>query len=418
MHSNRKIIFQIASTYLVSKKKQTITTVLTVTFGIAIFIFMISVVTGINTLLEQVMIDNTPHVYLYKEVKASQNSLIDKRFTSSMNMVHHVKPVYTSPNLRDGFEIMELLRKNPDVYGVAPAVGTQVFYEFGTSRFNGNIMGIDIKAEDKLYQLGKKIVAGDMQKINTVSNGIIMGSGLAKNLNIRLDDRVDITTSDGHSLTLTVVAIFKTGLAARDNFNSYASLRTVQKILGQGKGYITGIKVNLKNLQQAKQVAAAYEQQFRYKAEDWQTANMGVIAAGKMREMVVYIVVIAILLVAGFSIFGILNMTIQERMKEIAVLKATGFSSTDIRNIFLYQSIFVGVIGGLLGMGIGFLMAHAMSKVPFKQEDFLNVDHYPVVFYSSFYIFAFLFGLLACLISGYFPSRKAGKIDPIAIIRG
>jgi len=122
--------------------------------------------------------------------------------------------------------------------------------------------------------------------------------------------------------------------------------------------------------------------------------------------------------VAGFGIYNILNMTIMNKMKDIAILKAMGFSGTDVKQIFMIQSIVIGFIGSLMGLGIGFLLSYLISRAPFDGGDIISINHIPVNFKLKYYIVGIVFGVVTTAIAGYMPSRKAAKLDPIEILRG
>jgi lipoprotein-releasing system permease protein len=293
-----------------------------------------------------------------------------------------------------------------------------VFYNYGPVQLNGTISGVDIMEEDKLFNLRTKIKTGRLEDLLASSEGIIMGTGLAKKLNAQTGNRVVITTPQGFTMTLKIVGTFQMGLGAIDNVKAYANIATVQKILQKDQGYITDINIKLKDINQAKEMAVDLQQMYGYKAEDWETANATFLTGSIIRNILTYSVSITLLIVAGFGIYNILNMTIYNKMKDIAILKATGFAAADVRNIFLIQSMVIGLIGSTLGLIIGFGLSYLVSQVPFNGGDFISIDTLPVNFNPKFYIIGIVFGVGTTALAGYLPSRNAGKVDPIEIIRG
>jgi lipoprotein-releasing system permease protein len=227
-----------------------------------------------------------------------------------------------------------------------------------------------------------------------------------------------ITTPQGYTLTLKIVGTFQMGLGAIDNVRSYANISTAQAILQKAPGYITDINVKLKDLHQARFIAGELQKSFRYKAEDWETANSTFLTGNKIRNIITYSVSITLLVVAGFGIYNILNMTIHNKMKDIAILKATGFSGNDVRQIFMIQSLVIGLVGSLAGLLIGFGLSVLISIASFPGGDFISLDHFPVQFNPRFYLIGIVFGVSTTAIAGYMPSRKAAGVDPIEILRG
>jgi len=125
-----------------------------------------------------------------------------------------------------------------------------------------------------------------------------------------------------------------------------------------------------------------------------------------------------LLIVAGFGIYNILNMTIYNKMKDIAILKAMGFAGADVKNIFMIQSLVIGFLGGIAGLLIGYGLSYLISTAPFNGGDIISLDHFPVNFDPRYYVTGIVFGVTTTAVAGYMPSRKASKVDPIEILRG
>jgi lipoprotein-releasing system permease protein len=157
---------------------------------------------------------------------------------------------------------------------------------------------------------------------------------------------------------------------------------------------------------------------FGYRAEDWETANATFLTGSIIRNILTYSVTVTLLVVAGFGIYNILNMTIHNKMKDIAILKAMGFSGRDVKFIFLIQSIVIGFLGSIGGLMIGFGLSYLISQAPFDGGDFISLDHLPVNFKPRYYVGGIVFGVITTALAGFMPSRKAAKMDPIEILRG
>jgi lipoprotein-releasing system permease protein len=412
------LTFEIAKTHLISKPKQTIIAMLGVTFGIGMFIAMVSLMTGLNNFTEELTMTSSPDIHIYHDVTEGRPSIIDEVNTGGVNIVHHQKPKNETPKLRNAFQIAELIRKDSRVTGVAPSISSQVFYNYGPVQLNGTILGVDIMEENKLFNLREKMKEGRIEDLKANHDGIIMGRGLARKLNVRSGDRVVITTPRGHTMTLKVVGIFQMGLGAVDNVRSYANLSTVQTILQQDHFYITDINIKLMDLHEANRIAPHYQKVFHYKSEDWETANATFLTGNIIRNILTYSVSITLLIVAGFGIYNILNMTIHNKMKDIAILKAMGFAGKDVKRIFMIQSLVIGLFGSVMGLVIGYVLSVLISKAPFNGGDFISLDHLPVNFDPKYYVIGIVFGVATTALAGYMPSRKAAHIDPIEILRG
>lgn len=389
-----------------------------VTFGIGMFIAMISMMTGLNNLTEDLAMTSSPDIRIYHDITTERSSIIEEVNQGGINRIHHQKPKNESLKVRGAMQIAERIRLHPDVKGVSVLLNSQVFYNYGPVQLNGTISGVDILEEDKLFDLKSKMKEGRIENLITNQDGIIMGTGLAKKLSVHTGDRVVMTTPQGFTKTLKVVGLFQMGIGAVDNVKSYANISMVQTILQKEKSYLTDVNIKLFDFKKAKAIAPGFQQTYGYKAEDWETANATMLLGVIIRNILTYSVSITLLIVAGFGIYNILSITIHNKMKDIAILKAMGFSGKDVKQIFMVQSLVIGFLGSLLGLMIGFLLSVLISKAPFDGGDFLSIDHLPVNFDSTYYAIGIVFGVLTTALAGYLPSRKAANIDPIEILRG
>ena len=107
-----------------------------------------------------------------------------------------------------------------------------------------------------------------------------------------------------------------------------------------------------------------------------------------------------------------------EKMDSIAILKATGFSGSDVNKIFITIALSIGIFGGALGLLFGFGLSALIDQIPFNTASLPTVKTYPINYNPQFYMIGGIFSLVTTYMAGYFPSRKASKIDPVVIIRG
>jgi lipoprotein-releasing system permease protein len=413
-----RLVFEISQTHLISKPKQTIVAMLGVTFGIGMFIALVGLMTGLNDFTEEVTMTSSPDIHIFNDITEERPSLLEQVNRGGLNVVHHQKPKQETAKLRNALQIVETLREDPRIFGVAPTLSSQVFYNYGPVQLNGVILGVDILEEDKLFELRARLKSGNLEDLKTSPDGILVGTGLAKKLSVVVGDRVVITTPQGYTMTLRIMGTFQMGIGAVDNVRAYANISTVQSILQQDHTYITDINIKMKDRYQAKLVAPEYQQMFNYKSEDWETANATFLTGVIIRNVITYSVSITLLIVAGFGIYNILTMTIYSKMKDIAILKAMGFAGRDVKLIFMIQSLVIGFIGSVIGLMIGYTLSYLISKAPFDGGDAVSLDHFPVNFDIKYYIIGIVFGVVTTAFAGYMPSRKAARVDPIEIIRG
>ncbi len=417
---NYKLIFSIAKSLLLARWKQTLVAAIGVTFSITMFITLLSFMTGLNKLLDGLILNRTPHVRLYNDIKPSNEQPVNTAVTykNYYNFIRSVKSSSSRQEIYNSGAVMQSLVQDERIAGIAPKIIAQVFFNDGTIDITGLINGIDVDAESKLFYFNDYIIDGDGQDIKNVPNSIVLGKGLAEKLLANPGDMVQITTSKGEIFQLKVVAIFQSGILEFDKTLSYASINTTQKILGKANNYITDIQVKLKDINKAPALAKEYAQLYGADAEDIQTANSQFETGSSIRTLISYAVGITLLIVAGFGIYNILNMMIYEKMDSIAILKATGFSGSDVKKIFLVIALTIGFFGGMLGLLFGFLLSSVIDNIPFNTAALPTITTYPINYNPVYYFIGFSFSLITTYLAGFFPAKKASKVDPVIIIRG
>lgn len=415
-----KLIFSIAKSLLLARWKQTLVAAIGVTFSITMFITLLSFMTGLNKLLDGLILNRTPHVRLYNDIKPSNEQPVNTAVTykNYYNFIRSVKSSSSRQEIYNSGAVMQSLVQDERIAGIAPKIIAQVFFNDGTIDITGLINGIDVDAESKLFYFNDYIIDGDGQDIKNVPNSIVLGKGLAEKLLANPGDMVQITTAKGEIFQLKVVAIFQSGILEFDKTLSYASINTTQKILGKANNYITDIQVKLKDINKAPALAKEYAQLYGADAEDIQTANSQFETGSSIRTLISYAVGITLLIVAGFGIYNILNMMIYEKMDSIAILKASGFSGSDVKKIFLVIALTIGFFGGMLGLLFGFLLSSVIDNIPFNTAALPTITTYPINYNPVYYFIGFSFSLITTYLAGFFPAKKASKVDPVIIIRG
>ena len=222
-------------------------------------------------------------------------------------------------------------------------------------------------------------------------------------------------TSDGISKSFKIVGLIETGANIADRTKALVSIQTARQLFSKNKSYATEVMVNINDYNNAQVVAGQIDQLTHYKVEAWQDGNAQLDSANILRDLIAISVSLTILIVAGFGIYNIMNMTVNEKIKEIAILNAMGFNSKDVTEIFLAQSIVIGLAGGFIGMIMGNIIVRIIDNVPFEMGILTTL---PMNYSASDYILAFCFGIIITLLAGFLPARKASKLDPVEILRG
>lgn len=421
-----RLLLSIAVTILRAKLKQSIVAAVGVMFSITMFVALLGFMNGLNDMLDGLILNRTPHVRLYNELKASTEQPIARTWAqhvgtdhpSTHHFIRSVKPKSELQKLRNATGIMRTLEKDPRVLAVSPRLVAQVFFNVGTTDLNAQVSGIAVDQEVRYYMFSDYLVHGEARDLATGNNAVVLGKGLADMMEAKLGDVVQVTTATGDRALLRVSGIFQSGIAEYDKVQCYASIKTVQELLGQPSSYYTDINVKLKDILLAPAMARELAQRFDVDAVDIQTANAQFETGSNVRSIISYAVGVVLLIVAGFGIYNILNMLIYEKLDSIAILKATGFSGGDVRRIFLALSMVIGIVGAVGGLLFGFALQNIIDNVPFVTQALPTVTTFPIDYDPKYYIIAITFALITTWIAGWFPARKAAQVDPVEIIRG
>jgi lipoprotein-releasing system permease protein len=193
-------------------------------------------------------------------------------------------------------------------------------------------------------------------------------------------------------------------------------LKTAQ-ILEKQTGIVNEIRVRTRDPMEARLISERIGEQTGYKAISWQEAQEDLLSAITLRNVLMYTIVGAILLVASFGTYNIISTITHEKTRDIAVLKSLGFMDGTIRAIFIVEAFLVGFVGAALGWLLGYLLTRGLASLEFKTP-FSDYSHLPVLYSVKHYVLATSVALASSFVAGYFPARSAARLNPVDIIRG
>ncbi|MEW7289278.1 ABC transporter permease [Aquimarina sp. 2304DJ70-9] len=392
----------IAFQYLLARKKQSFLATIGVMLGVTTFIVMINFMTGVNDFLDDAVFNGSPDIIISaKQKKLPSNQL----FGVSINSLDKVE------------KIDHLLSKEENIQSFARQIISPAILVSENKQLPGSINGVFPSSEKEMVDLERRLIEGKGFDSLTEENAILLGISLAKKLQVSVGDQLKMILPNGKSMRLKVAGIFSFGITTIDNVRTYFPAKTLQNLLGQNNA-VTHVHIKLKDRDDVGLKTELSQHLDTITIEDWKDANKTIVIGNKVRDILTWSVSFALLLVAGFGMYNILNITVIHKRKDIAVLKTIGYSAADVVFIFLVQSIIIGLLGALLGAGFGYLISYLISTTPLDTSDFIIVDTYPINFKWVYYVMGIAFGILTTILAGYFPSKKASRVDPVTIIRG
>lgn len=400
----------IASTYLFTNKKLTLVAVMGVLLGMSIYIFMNSLLVGFDRTSSESIFKSTAHIRVYKDDILSKPL---HQSNDSKSVIINPKVVPASNTIVNPNEVVALIKKNQDVTIVTPQVTATIFYNVGKTQISGMAIGVIPSEADLMFNIKSTIVEGNFDMMQGNTNAIAIGSGVAEKLSLKINDNINITSSKGINRNLKVTAIFKTNNSAIDKTKSYINLATAQQLLKENNTYVTDINVNVTDPESAANIAPMLTTLTGYRSEGWKQANESLMAAFRMRKIVITFVSYTILIVAGFGIYNILNMTVSQKINDIAILKAMGFKGRDVIRIFLTQALSIGIMGVVGGMVVAVIMVTLLKKLYIGGD----IGFFPIDYELAKFIQGTVVGMIITFFAGYLPARKAAQVDPVSIFR-
>jgi lipoprotein-releasing system permease protein len=410
-----RLQLEIALTHVRGRGRQTLVSIAGVTLGVGFAIAMAALMEGSQKDFVGKLIDAMPHV----EVTDEQRNPAPQPALGRYGAVAWY-------GLRPRDDIRGILNPTAAIAAltgwvpgtISASLNIQGVARYGGSERGVQIFGITPADEKAVSTLEKDMKTGSLLDLEGRGFAAVIGDRLAQRLSIRLGDSLQLTAANQVARQFKVVGLFHTGIVATDEGSVYVRLKTAQVLAGR-QNAINDIRIRLRDPNAAPVVAARAEELLGYKAVSWQEANESLLEAFQIRNIIMYTVVAAILVVAGFGIFNIVSIITHEKARDIAILKSLGFTETDVRLIFLAEGASMGGAGGVLGMGLGYGLTKLLGSIRFElTHEATEITHLPVTVDWRHYLIAAGLALAAASIAGYLPARKAARGNPVDIIRG
>jgi lipoprotein-releasing system permease protein len=410
------IALDVALAHLTSRKRQTLVSLTGVVLGVAFFLAVSSLMRGSEKDFIKRLVDNSPHITVYDEVRQGREQPVQLRWPDAAVAVHNVKPLAETRGIRGWPQRLALIEALPGLRAAPVLAGTAVL------TFAGREQGVTLSGAvpEKMKQVSvieEKMVAGSLDALSANPNGIVVGQGLVDKFSLHLGSTLSVRAADGSSRPLRVVGIFRTGNAAYDEAQAFVLLKRAQSLLGR-ENRVNRVIIQLEDPYAAQTVAQAIEGATGYKSVSWIEASEDILSLLLVRNVIMYSVVSAILVVAAFGIYNTISTIVMEKTRDIAIMKSMGFHARDLRRIFLLEGLIVGLLGSGLGVLLGMLLMQALGRVEIRPPGVSEVVHLPLWWGLEQYALAAAFALLSCLAASYLPARRAGRVHPVDILRG
>ena len=407
----------IALRHLLTRRRQTLLTVLGVAVGAMILITTLSMTEGLITDIEDTIIEASPHLVLKAEPLApARERLVEGDVVALKRQGRRAIP----DKLKNGLRLDERLSETEGIVATSPFVEVRGILRYGT-RFRPIVAnGVYPEREARVSTLSEKMIDGRWESLDQMPDGILIGRLLAKNLGVKSGDRVRLVDPDGRLWSLRVAGVFKAGIKNIDEASAYMTMRQAQTIRRFGKETLSGINARTVEPRQVAPVAERLRAALGQRVDTWEETNKTVLASFRRNNQTTLILVLFTFVVSGFGISNVLNTVVLEKVRDIAVLKSLGVTRRGISTIFALEGLLIGTIGaalgGLLGWGLSTLVG--MAPLSYGDAAFIQSGRIAMAQKAWFYWLTLGFSIGIATFASRGPSRKAAELTPVAIFRG
>jgi lipoprotein-releasing system permease protein len=408
-----KLALEIALTHVRFRVRQSLVAVAGVATGVGFSIMMAALMEGSQNDFMRQLIDALPHIAVSDERRQAPLQPAEVAYAAAA--IHGLTPDARRRGIKNPMAIVASL-EGWVPGAVAPSTKTQGILRYAARDVAVSIIGIDPSREPRVSALAGQMKKGTLASLFRASNAIILGDRLAEKIGARVGSNITVQASNGARVSAQVVGLFRSGIRAVDESTAYVLVKTAQ-VLAQQTGLVNELRVRVSDPMAAHEVARRIEREVGYKSVSWQEAHEDLLSAFVIRNILMYTIVGAILLVASFGTYNIISTITHEKTRDIAILKSLGLREGVVRRIFVIESLLIGLMGALAGWVLGYALTRALGTIEIRNP-MIDVTRLPLAYSLLHYIIAAAVALGSSLVAGYFPARKASRVYPVDIIRG
>jgi lipoprotein-releasing system permease protein len=414
----------VASRYLRAKRRQAVISVITaisiigVAAGVASLIIALAINNGFRQDLQERLLGSTAHINLMR---------------------------VENDGIRDWRSLLDRLSKQPHVKAAAPALFEQVLISRGARARGAILKGVLPEYERKVSELLQTVKFGSAEELepaheqtSQITNSksqiaqmppIILGKDMADDLGATVGSVVLVTSPQGELtpfglvpkyVRFRVAGIFKSGFYDYDTSWAFIRLADAQSLFGLGD-VISVIEFKVDDIYQAGVVAKAIERDAGkgFMATSWMEQNRQLFHALKLERVVTFITIGLIVLVAALNILISLIMMVMEKTRDIAVLMSLGTRRAQVRNVFIFQGVLIGVVGTGIGLALGYGLSWVAGhyRLVSLSPEVYSIDYVPFAARALDGIMVAAVALAVSFIATIYPSWSASRILPAEALR-
>lgn len=381
------LALKIATRFLKSSIGQTILIAIGIGIGISVQIFIGSLIEGLQESLINKTVGNSSQITITSN---NSDNLIENYTEVKNNIINLDDRIINLTSTADGYS---LIKKDDINYSVL-------------------IRGMNVDESNGIYNIKDKLIEGSLTKNDYEA---LIGKNLKEELNIKIGDTIKLNSNSQESNNLKVVGIFDLGVSSLNKSWIITNLKTSQNIFNYDDK-VTGIEMQLEDVFAADLIANKLKENLNtnLKISNWKEDNAQLLSglSGQSASSIMIQVFVLISVVLGIA--SVLAITVLQKSKQIAILKAMGLKDKDASLIFLFEGLILGLIGAIFGIVLGLSLTFLFTKFA------LNPDGTPIidlVINYKFIIFSAIIAIVSSCTASLIPARKTSKLDLLEVIK-
>lgn len=395
--------------FLKEGRMQTIFIIMAVAIGVAVIVFMSAMLSSLQANFIKRVLTSQPHIQLIPQDEVA-------RPLRPKGPGHIVAPIVQRPTQRirsiDQWQkIRAQLSEWPDIVTVSPTMAASALAIRGDANRSISLTGIDPDVYFKIVRIPDYIIVGQPRML---TDDILIGTELAKDLGVALGDKINVTAATGSSRILTITGIFDLGNKGANQRTTFVALRTAQA-LSNLVGGVTTIDLTVTDVYAAEAIAQSVQAATGVEADSWIRTNAQFFTAVNAQQTSNTLIRVFVGLSVAFGIASVLIVSVIQRSKDIGILRAMGSSQGQILRVFLVQGGLLGFLGSVVGATAG-VSAIVFWHSYLRQAD--GSELFPLILEPSLFINAVLLAAVTGVAAAAVPALRAAKLDPVVAIRG
>ncbi len=380
-----------------------------VTLGVAVVVYITAIVSG----LQANIIDKTLSTQAHVTLKPREDvNLRQITVPPGETLLAEVETRTQRENTIGNWQRLKAAADTvPGVAASAALASGPGFVIKGGVRKSVVLMGVELADYQKIVPLEGKLRAG---RLRLASGDVMIGTELARELGLKVGDRLRVVTATGSAESYTIGALLDFGLKDLSRRWLLMPLRSAQNQLGYRLD-VSEIYLRADDLFDAEALAAAAAARTGLDADSWQETNSQLVTALRSQSASSNMIKVFVTLAVALGIASVLVVSVVQKQREIGILRAMGTPAARIRAVFLLQGALYGLAGSLLGSALGAALALGFTRIARNTD---GSPLFPVVVTPSLFAVTALIATLVGVLAAWAPARRAARLDPVEAIRG